>query len=341
MGSCYHPLKAWPIGTTDNGKIKYKVTSYVIDHVEYNGKSWESSTVPIMSDRARRAVRNYTEIPCGKCIGCRLQYSRQWANRCMLEASLHDSNYFVTLTYDDAHLPISYAADPDTGEAIPHATLVKRDMQLFFKRLRKRFGCGIRFFSCGEYGSKTFRPHYHAIIFGLHLDDLIPYKRSPLGYQYYNSPSMSSVWPYGYVVIGDVSWDACAYTARYVLKKQVGETAHIYDDLAIEPEFCNMSRRPGIARDYYDQHPDMFDYNQINLCTPTGGVSFPPPKYFERLFEVDYPEQAQERKDAKRALAENEKRLKCLLTDNDYLDMLKIEEVKKRSRIKSLTRKLD
>ena len=113
-------------------------------------------------------------LPCGQCIGCRIDYSRQWANRCLLELKYHDSAWFCTFTYDDDHVPRTYYPDPETGEAIPALTLQKRDFQLLMKRIRKKFeNDKIRFFMSGEYGSQTFRPHYHAILFGLHLDDLL------------------------------------------------------------------------------------------------------------------------------------------------------------------------
>ena len=176
--------------------------------------------------------KEIVQVPCGQCIGCRIDRSRQWANRCMLELQYHDSAYFATLTYDDFHVPKAYYADPATGEAHQSLTLCKRDFQLWMKRLRKKFGDDkIRFFACGEYGGSTRRPHYHAILFGLHLDDLVKYKTVKEGdgyYTYYNSESFQSPWPYGFAVIGQVTWESCAYVARYVTKKLTGEQADFY-----------------------------------------------------------------------------------------------------------------
>ena len=98
------------------------------------------------------------QLPCGQCIGCRLERSRQWAIRCMHEKSLYSLSSFLTLTYDDDHLP-------------PNGTLVKRDFQLFMKRLRWEMGDGIRFFACGEYGDGNLRPHYHALLFNVDFPD--------------------------------------------------------------------------------------------------------------------------------------------------------------------------
>lgn len=341
--SCYHPLKGFPVGKTENGKTQYKIVSYGTHHVELQGDKWVPVKEPMVSSFATRFVTRSVDIPCGKCIGCRLDYSRQWANRCMLELEDHAESWFVTLTYDDEHLPRSVYGDSVTGEAHPVATLRKRDFQLFMKRLRKRFGDGIRFFAAGEYGSETLRPHYHAIIYGLHLDDLEFYKKSALGFSYFNSPSLQACWsidgkPIGYAVVGSVSWESCAYVARYIMKKQKGDTAHVYEDFNIEPEFCLMSRRPGIARNYYDTHPDCMQFDKINLSTDTGGKSFPPPRYFERLFDIDFPAESEVRKKKKKKIMEAQRELKKSLTDKEYCDMLEIEERSKLSRIKSLRR---
>jgi len=181
--ACYHPLMGVPIGIRpDTGKMQYSIRPY--NEKAFNDEILKSSPMgpPV-------------QIPCGQCIGCRLAYSRQWANRCMLELEYHDSAYFVTLTYDEAHVPKHYYPDPETGEALPSMSLCKRDFQLFMKRLRKAFPDDkIRFFAAGEYGTKTFRPHYHAIIFGLHLDDLVYYKRGEGSFAYYNSPSLQKCW---------------------------------------------------------------------------------------------------------------------------------------------------
>lgn len=236
------------------------------------------------------------QIPCGRCIGCRLEYSRQWANRCMLEMQYSDSAYFCTFTYDDEHVPRSCYSAPDTGEAFESMTLSKREWQLTMKRIRKRFGNGIRFFMCGEYGSRTFRPHYHAILFNLRLDDLAYYKGSRLGDTYYNSPSLSACWtddngnPKGYVVVAKVTWETCAYVARYTVKKAFGVDNETYKMLGMQPEFVLMSRRPGIGRQYFDEHPDLYKYQFINLSTESKGLKFRPPRYFDTLLEKENPE---------------------------------------------------
>ena len=158
--SCYHPLRAiktnFPEPIIDeNGKV-HKSRIFFLKG-EYNPEK-----LPVLDSNSE-----YISIPCGKCIGCRLDYSRTWADRCMLESQYHKNNWFLTLTYDNDHLP-------EQRPGSPVHSLQKRDMQLFMKRLRKRFpNDKIRFFGCGEYGSKSCRPHYHLLLFGVPFEDLV------------------------------------------------------------------------------------------------------------------------------------------------------------------------
>jgi hypothetical protein len=329
--ACYHPLTAIinPNSLTINGKKSMRIV----------GPLEDISKVP--PDLIQK-------LPCGQCIGCRLDYSRQWANRCMLELQYHDSSFFVTLTYDDEHVPRSYYSDPETGEAFTSLTLVKRDFQLFMKRLRKRFSNDhIRFFMSGEYGGTTFRPHYHAIIFGLHLDDLQVYKRSPQGFTYYNSPSLQSCWcdkdgkPIGFAVVAEVTWETCAYTARYVMKKLKGAEADFYTNFNIQPEFTLMSRKPGIARQYYDEHPEIYDHEYINISTDKGGRRFRPPRYYDKLFDLENPERMQEIKDIRKKMAVEAQKAKLQRTSLAPEHLLEVEERSKERQIKSLRRPLE
>lgn len=355
---CYHPLLAVDVGQrSPTGTILYKIARLpeslrpgIDKHVSWQYDGWypcdESKGHP------------YQVIPCGKCIGCRLEYSRQWANRCMLELQYHESAYFVTLTYDDYHVPISYYADPDTGEAMPSMSLCKRDLQLFLKRLRKRFeGQRIRFFACGEYGPSTWRPHYHLIIFGLKLPDLVPIGEIR-GNRYYTSQILQSVWSagvevpsligdkpaysgkmqIGHISITDVTWETCAYTARYITKKLNGPEAQFYTDFALAPPFVDMSRRPGIARQWYDDHPDYNTYDYINVSTPTGGYKFRPPHYYDKLYDVDYPEESARIKAIRQRLALESVKRKLERTDLNYIEYMAVEESNFKARISSLQR---
>ncbi|ALS03454.1 VP4 [Gokushovirus WZ-2015a] len=261
----------------------------------------------------------------------------------MLELQYHDSAYFVTLTYDDFHVPKAYYPDPVTGEAHTSYTLCKRDFQLWMKRLRKKFSdYKIRFFACGEYGGLTKRPHYHAIVFGLHLNDLVKYKTVKEGdsyYTYYNSDSMQETWPNGFVVVGEVTWESCAYVARYVTKKLSGEHADFYKKFNLVPEFLDMSRRPGIARQYYDEHgKDIYDHAYINVSTPKGGRKFKPPRYFDRLFDIDCPGFLDELKERRKRNAQSVLEGKMKRTNLIPLEILKVEEEAFLNKTKKLRR---
>lgn len=359
--SCYHPLSGIPIGINpETGKMNYKIVSY---NENLYKEKYDMRKV-IINNQEIEYDGNCITIPCGKCRGCRLDYSRQWANRLMCELEYHDSAYFVTLTYNPKYVPKAYYADPETGEAKEIYTLCKRDVQLFMKRLRKAFPDDhIRFYLCGEYGSETYRPHYHLIIFGLHLTDGYPWRwnrEDGQNFVYYRSPSLERCWskkceesttpltqmskvgnlyePIGNVEYSEVTWATCAYTARYVTKKLNGDAAKFYETFNLVPPFSLMSRKPGIGRQYYEDHPDMFEREYLNLSTPKGGLKFRPPRYYEKLFELDHPDEAKQRKDVKKAMAESAKALKLSQTELSYLDMLAVAEEIKIKRTDKLKR---
>lgn len=340
--SCTRPLKAFQIGSHPSGKPLYKICSYTADHVELIGSTWIVSDVSLRGSLAIKVVRDFVEIPCGKCPDCRLAHSRQWADRCMMEMTLHRSTYFLTLTYNEDSVPVSYCAGDDDGSAVPVLTLRKRDWQLFMKRLRKAYSLKhdnlLRFFACGEYGSKTFRPHYHAIIFGLELDDLEPYKRSELGSFYYTSAFLNELWPHGFVIVGEANYASCAYTARYVVKKaEHSFNMSFYEERNIEPEFVLMSRRPGIAGSYY--RPELYEFDRIHVSTPTGGKEVNIPRYFDKLYERDFPDRMAELKLRRRDRAAARREIELLQTDLDFLEYCAVKERSTTERLKRLPRK--
>lgn len=201
--------------------------------------------------------------------------------RCVHEAALYQDNCFVTLTYDDEHLP----AD---------RSLHYRDFQLFMYRLRKRYGAKRRFYMCGEYGETYGRPHYHACFFNLDFGDLEPFKGSGKS-QLFVSQELHRLWPYGYSTVGQVTFDSAAYVARYVMKKVTGDAAEAHyqwvDPETGEihnrrPEFTNMSRRPGIGREWYDRfHKEVYPDDFVIM----NGRKIRPPKYYDQLYELTYP----------------------------------------------------
>jgi len=216
------------------------------------------------------------KLPCGQCIGCRLERSRQWAVRCLHENKCHDRSAFLTLTYDDEHLPQG-------------ATLVKRDLQLFMKRLRKSRSETLRFFACGEYGDTTLRPHYHVLLFGSDFSDKRFY-REKNGEKLYSSDELDSIWSNGNTAIGAVSFESAAYVARYVLKKVTGESA-AWHYSGREPEFVNMSRRPGIGLPWLERFgSEVYTHDSVIVR----GIEARPPRYYDNRYELVDPAKMQE-----------------------------------------------
>lgn len=342
--ACYHPLKGFPIGKHASGKTQYLITSYDCNYlVKSDTDQWNPCYDFIQSDFFRPRITDFIEIPCGHCIGCRLKYSSDWATRCMLELNYHDKASFITLTYDDEHLPIPNQIINTDGVVSdsPIHPLVKRDLQLFFKRLRKTFSEDkIRYFACGEYGSTSMRPHYHIILYGVDFsDDRKIFKTSKNGDFYYTSETLSTLWKNGFHLITDVTYDTCAYTARYVTKKLNGPAADVYTYFNFPREFSVMSRRPGIGRQYYDDHStDIYRNQEIFISTEKGGKKLLPPRYYDKLYDIDYPEKMSEIKEKRRFIAEQNNLLKSSLTSLSYLDMLKSQEEYKIAQTKALKR---
>lgn len=342
--SCYHPLKGFKYGLTNSGKDNYIITPFRTNHIEIHKDKVVRCDSTFISPKADQAISTYTEIPCGKCIGCRLDYSRQWANRCVLEMTKHRDSCFITLTYDDDHL---HWTDTDEreflyGEVEPlkFMTLKREDFTKFIKRLRKKVGKKISYFGCGEYGSVSKRPHLHIIIFGWKPDDLKFYKRSPEGYNYYNSDVLSSLWKYGYSVVGEANWETCAYTARYCMKKLDGDYKKFYEMNSIEPEFISMSLRPAIGKEWFISHNDYYaNFSHIDLQTDFGSRPIYGIRYFDKLYEKENPEEMKKIKEQRNLFAKDKAALKLQQTTNDYTNMLLSEELNTIMKTKSLKRK--
>lgn len=211
------------------------------------------------------------QLPCGQCVGCRLERSRQWAMRCMHESQCYDVNSFVTLTYDDAHLP------EDGG-------LHYRDFQLFMKRVRKHYG-PTRFFMCGEYGAEYGRPHFHACLFGFDPGDRKLFSSVASGSKLYTSDRLQALWPMGFTSLGDVTFESAAYVARYVLKKvgsdveRLGIVDFSTGEIATRrAEFCNASRRPGLGYPWLVKyHSDVYPRDEVVVR----GMKMKPPRYYD------------------------------------------------------------
>lgn len=215
------------------------------------------------------------EVPCGQCVGCRLERSRMWAVRCVHEAQMHASNSFVTLTYREP---------PEGG------SLVHKHFQDFMKRLRKWMGAKrVSYFMCGEYGTQLERPHYHALLFGCDFPDKSPWKKTGRGEQLFTSATLERLWGHGFVSIGAVSFESAAYTARYVMKKITGDLADDHyrrvdaqtgEVFNLAPEYVAMSCRPAVGRRWIerfglDVYPDDF--------VVVRGRKMKPPRYYDKV----------------------------------------------------------
>lgn len=260
--ACFHPMEAY--------RFRYRSGNYSAPMFSL------PNDLPVWLSLGAKLER--IALPCGQCIGCRLEKSREWAVRCCYEASLYKDNCFITLTYDDDHVPANMS-------------LNKKDWQDFMKRLiadvnykRKKKGLPykkIRFFMCGEYGERTFRPHYHAILFNHEFDDLKTVtKMTEHGLsRYEHSETLFRLWGKGIVSVGDMTFESAAYVSRYCLKKINGPEAewHYFGRM---PEFSLMSRCPGIAKVWWDK----FKSDVINNdCTFSRGKRAPVPRYFDKL----------------------------------------------------------
>lgn len=219
------------------------------------------------------------QLPCGQCIGCRLEKSRQWAVRILHEAQMHSENSFVTLTYDERHLPAG-------------GTLVRWHFTDFMKRLRSRIApLRVRYFHCGEYGEEFSRPHYHAIIFGFSFPDRVFHKEVH-GERLYKSAFLADVWGHGFCSVGDVSFRSAGYVARYCMKKVNGDAAYDHywfsDEVTgevhrVEPEYATMSRRPGIGTSWFEKFGSEVIHSDSVVI---GGVEAKPPRFYEQKYDA-------------------------------------------------------
>lgn len=222
-----------------------------------------------------RTASRPLQLPCGQCIGCRIEKSRQWALRCVHEASMHDDNAFITLTYDDEHLPWD-------------GSLNKDHFQKFMKRLRfQERHKTVRYFHCGEYGEQLRRPHYHALLFNHDFTDKDKWTETD-GIITYTSDNLAKLWPFGFSTVGQVTFETAAYCARYVTKKQTGKAAkdhywRVLDtdlQVELEPEYATMSLKPAIGKTWFDEYRD--DCFPSDYITQKG-KKLRVPRYYDKL----------------------------------------------------------
>lgn len=172
-------------------------------------------------------------VPCSVCIQCRINKTTEWALRCVYENEMHSKACFITLTYADEFLP-------------ENASLVKKDLQDFYKRVRKYYAGNstseIKYYCCGEYGPTTLRPHYHIALFGA---DFEPEKWKEFKKNHYFSSTLLELWPFGFNEIGFLSPDRMNYVAGYIQKKLMGRSIKQYVDRGVIPPFSLSSKHFG------------------------------------------------------------------------------------------------
>lgn len=235
---CYHPITAYRSRAGRNA----------------NG-SW-----PIVFKESEGYSDMTLEINCGQCIGCKLEYARQWAVRGMHELKDHRYATYLTLTYNGDHLP-------------RNGSLNVIDIQNFLKRLRKFTDpIKLRYIQCGEYGEKDGRPHHHMILYGFEFPDK-KFLKYHNGNKLYVSQIAERLWKKGFVTIGDVTFESINYVARYVIKKQGSK---VDEDRA--PEYITMSRNPGLGMKHYEQYAEEIYESDTVIIR---GKEFRPPKAYD------------------------------------------------------------
>jgi len=240
----------------------------------------------------------------------------------MHEASCHKENSFITLTYDDEHLP-------DRGRLDYSA------YQKFMKRLRKATGREVRFYMCGEYGPQNWRPHYHACLFGYDFPDKVYETRTGSGERIYSSALLGKLWPFGYTSVGSVTFESAAYIARYCVQKVTGDDAveHYkrYDNLGeyqLPPEFNHMSLKPGIGANWFAKFKsDVYNHDYVVI----NGKECAAPKYYDKLFSREFPD------DLETIKFRRERRGRANYEDNTD-ERLAVKEIVTRARMSQLYR---
>lgn len=287
----------------------------------------EIKFIPLQNIKPETAFKKNTIIiPCGQCAGCLCDKANDWSTRCYLESTLHKKNCFVTLTYNNEHLP-------------KNRSLCKEDIQKFFKKLRHEQKEPIKYLLSGEYGPTTLRPHYHAAIFNYKPNDLKFYKYNSNNDMLFTSERLSKIWGKGYVIIGDLNYKTAAYVARYVLKKAYGINKEWNTKRGRIPEFNLSSRRPAICA----QIPNTALWEKIKrnngvfIKTNDGVFLKPIPHYLKNKWKEFNREeyfQNQDQQDFKR-----KEIAKKADTTKSYWELLKEKAEKFKNQIKRLDKR--
>lgn len=347
---CYKPLiRAEQLG---------KWTKAKDGHYYHPAKIFSSENLEQFNYYTQSTAYNKFEIiPCQNCIGCRLEYSRQWANRGYLETQTQPNAWFLTLTYDDEHNFIPEEIIITTGETFTEidpeynwkGCLVPKDLKQFNKNLRqimkrKYNHDGIKIMACGEYGSKERRPHWHEIIWNCPLPADSFYKPR-IDWEkniYYQNKIIEQAWGKGLINITEANWNTIAYVARYITKKIKGKESEIYYAIQGEiKEIFRTSRQKGIGYDYYQKHKEeIYEKDQILIKNNKGLHYIQPPKYYDNMYEKENPEKMKQIKIKRKQKQINNLKLKALTTSLTAYEQLQVEMAYKNDKILSLKREL-
>lgn len=345
--TCYHPLYRIEL-LTKKKKVAEDGHKYFATQIIPSSKIEN-----YLKKTSFQSISKIQEIPCRNCIGCRLDYSREWANRGYLESKCHLQNWFVTLTYDENNMVKKDHFEDKNGitwyDEEWNGTLQGKDFTAFMKELRQIMKReynedGIRFMGCGEYGEENQRPHYHLILFGLNLPaDTFFEPRIINKETYYRNKIIERAWNKGISNISEASWNNIAYTARYITKKINGKLSdEYYNSKGQDKEFMRSSRMGGIGKPYYDLHKDkIYENDEIIITNKTGTISCRPPKYFDYLYEKENPKRMKEIKIKRIKEGKISDRLKDQQASYDKLDRLAIQERTKDERTQLLIRQFE
>lgn len=352
--ACSYPMWRidWEKHLLQNGWARHRLADYYEKRVHNGGVIINRPEFEMLQKEYPALAAQIQQIPCGKCMQCRLKYSRDWANRCMFEYKTAQNAFFFTFTYDNANLHFSPHVDVETGACSIRPCLVPKHLQDFFKRLRKNvdklgYEVPLRFFACGEYGSETLRPHYHAIIYNLptkFLEKSEEWTSHDPSYKLWRAPGIEKIWKHGLCVYGDVNWLTCAYVARYIVDKQLGKNkakqeffqSQVFPGEPWQDEFVRMSRKPGIGRQYYDEHKqEIYKWDAIPLELQGTIRDVRPGKYFDKLFDVEQPKILRKLKRRRAEQADRAFKAALMSTDLSEVEYLELQE---RSKILAVER---
>lgn len=233
-----------------------------------------------LAKTGQEPIANSILVPCGVCMACRIKHTRDWSTRMVHEAYTHKTeSSFITLTYDDEHLP-------------DHNNLIPNHLSDFVREVRRKIKPQkLRYFGVGEFGETTGRAHYHAILFGYMPDDIKPFKKNDSGDQLYTSQLLQQCWKHkGHITVGNFNTTTAEYCSKYITKALMGDKALRYTDSTTgeivlkQLPFQRASNRPGIGSEFYNIYKEnLFATDE----TVIDGKKRSLPKAYDRKYRAE------------------------------------------------------